>query len=480
MDDDGPDEEVDEDGFTSKEVEAFKKVLGKDPRTPLFEDLTLADEAVVDGGKTIVLGARPISHRDMDHATNGIAPGAKFGTFLELKIWIKEFSVKHFRPYTVVHSDMKKRYTVKCAEDRCPWIVRARPFKGGPSWHIVSCVQTHMCRGQKMDGKDVNPDHRQLTSEFIAYRLSNSISSLPTMKIQHIIDMVKQIFFHQVKYGKAWKAKQIAFKMLYGDWEEAYNRLPRLLGAMAATNPGMVHVVEPYGEKTMMHNGRIVRVFGRAFWAFEQCVRAFEHCRPVISVDGTFLTGQYKGTLLVAIASDANNRLVPLAFALVEAENNVNWEWFFHLLRTKVLPIEREICVISDRHQGILNAVEIEILGHPPLHHRWCMRHFCANFFRACGKKELAEDLKNICLAFSERRFANLYNKLLVNNKLDAGGHDFLNRNILLRTKWARAYDDDGRRYGQMTNNMAECFNSIFKGVRALPVTAIVEYTSPS
>src|SRR3954466_12445019 len=53
-DDDGPDEEVDEDGFTSKEVEVFKKVMGWYPRTPLFEDLTLADEAVVDGGKTIV------------------------------------------------------------------------------------------------------------------------------------------------------------------------------------------------------------------------------------------------------------------------------------------------------------------------------------------------------------------------------------------------------------------------------------------
>ena len=207
-DDDGPDEEVDEDGFTSKEVEAFKKVLGKDPRTPMFEDVTLADEAVVDGGKTIVLGARPISHRDMDHATNGIAPGTKFGTFLELKVWIKEFSVKHFRPYTVIHSDIKKRYTVKCVEDRCPWIVRARPFNGGPTCHIVSCVQTHMCCGKKVDGKDANPDHMQLTSEFIAYRLSNSISSLPTTPIKSIIDIVKTAFHYTVKYGKAWKAKQ--------------------------------------------------------------------------------------------------------------------------------------------------------------------------------------------------------------------------------------------------------------------------------
>jgi hypothetical protein len=206
---------------------------------------------------------------------------------------------------------------------------------------------------------------------------------------------------------------------------------------MAATNPGMVHLVEPYGQKTRIYNGRTVRVFGRAFSAFEQCVRAFEHCRPVISVDGTFLTRQFKGPLLVAIGNDANNRLVPLAFALVEAENNDNWEWLFHLLRTKVLLAQREICVISDRHPGILNAVDIDILGHAPLHHRWCMRHFCSNFFRACGSKELLDDLQDCCLAFSDRRFANLYNRLLTHRKLNAGGLDFLNRNIQQRTKWA-------------------------------------------
>jgi hypothetical protein len=206
-------------------------------------------------------------------------------------------------------------------------------------------------------------------------------------------------------------------------------------------------------------------------------VKAFEHCRPVISVDGTFLTGQYRGTLLVAIANDANKRLVPLAFAFVEAENNNNWQWFFHLLRTKVLPPQRDICVISDGHQGILAAVNIEILGHAPLHHRWCMRHFCSNFYRACGSKELTDDLQDCFLAFTDRRFANLNIKLTSNRKLNAKGQAFLNRHIQDRTKWARAYDENGQRYGQMISNMAECFNKVLKGVHALPVMTIVRYT---
>ena len=41
----------------------------------------------------------------------------------------------------------------------------------------------------------------------------------------------------------------------------------------------------------------------------------------VLSIDGTFLLSKYMGTLLVAISCDADNALVPLAFALVEREN---------------------------------------------------------------------------------------------------------------------------------------------------------------
>ncbi|KAE8797973.1 hypothetical protein D1007_26879 [Hordeum vulgare] len=76
-DDEGPDEEVDEEGFTAMDAEAFTKVLKRDHRTPLFEDLSLADEAVVDEGEGILFGVRPPSHRGT-HGKNIILPGSKF------------------------------------------------------------------------------------------------------------------------------------------------------------------------------------------------------------------------------------------------------------------------------------------------------------------------------------------------------------------------------------------------------------------
>ena len=42
----------------------------------------------------------------------------------------------------------------------------------------------------------------------------------------------------------------------------------------------------------------------------------------MISIDGTFLYGKYKGKLLIASTWDGNNRLFPLVFAIVEEETD--------------------------------------------------------------------------------------------------------------------------------------------------------------
>ena len=77
----------------------------------------------------------------------------------------------------------------------------------------------------------------------------------------------------------------------------------------------------------------------------------------IFSIDGTFLIGKYQGTLFITISYDANNKLLSLVFALVEKENNDSWGWFLRLVRIHVVRHGREVGIISDRHQGILNAV---------------------------------------------------------------------------------------------------------------------------
>jgi hypothetical protein len=44
-----------------------------------------------------------------------------------------------------------------------------------------------------------------------------------------------------------------------------------------------------------------------------------------LSIDDTFLTGKNEGIMLIAIEIDADHQRVPLAFAIVEKENNGSW-----------------------------------------------------------------------------------------------------------------------------------------------------------
>ncbi|KAK8681529.1 hypothetical protein V6N13_053931 [Hibiscus sabdariffa] len=49
-------------------------------------------------------------------------------------------------------------------------------------------------------------------------------------------------------------------------------------------------------------------------------------CRSVLSIDGCHLKGYYGGTFLAVVAIDANDNIYPLAYVVVEAENQSSWK----------------------------------------------------------------------------------------------------------------------------------------------------------
>jgi transposase-like protein len=163
---------------------------------------------------------------------------------------------------------------------------------------------------------------------------------------------------------------------------------------MKAKNPGM-HF--EYVPKPKVIEPERRQYFLRAFWTFGYCVEAFKHCCDVLSIDVTFLTGKYEGTMLIAIGIDVNHQLVPLAFAIVEKENSGSWGWFLHLVWRVVVGPRCEICVISDRHTGILNAVHEVIPNYSRVHHRWCTRHLAQNIIKHDGIKDNFKLFEEVC-----------------------------------------------------------------------------------
>ena len=60
--------------------------------------------------------------------------------------------------------------------------------------------------------------------------------------------------------------------------------------------------------------------FHHLFWSFKPCIDGFQYCKPMVKVDGTSLYNKYKGTLLVKVTQDDNNKILRIAFAVVDSE----------------------------------------------------------------------------------------------------------------------------------------------------------------
>ena len=66
--------------------------------------------------------------------------------------------------------------------------------------------------------------------------------------------------------------------------------------ALEQANPGCVVI-----WKTFDSNMPNTEIFKLMFWSFKPSIEGFEHCCPILSIDGTYLYGKYEGTLLIAM-----------------------------------------------------------------------------------------------------------------------------------------------------------------------------------
>jgi hypothetical protein len=105
----------------------------------------------------------------------------------------------------------------------------------------------------------------------------------------------------------------------------------------------------------------------------------------------------------------------------------------------------REVGVISNRHQGILNAVREEIERYAPLHHRWCTRHLAENLLRKDGVKDNFDLFQEAARQLEDRYFWRKLEE--VKTASNGEGRQWLTGLMRDVKKWTRAHDAGGWRY---------------------------------
>ena len=444
-----------------------------------------------------------------EYHNNEVIKGALYKDKDAVRDAVKYWSLSMKRSFVVARSS-RKVYDVKCVVTGCPFRVHAYEEKWSKFWKC-SIVIDHTCEFQELE-----KCNSALTSQFIANYMYARIVENIRFEPKSIINTIEEDFKYTISYSKAWKAKQKVIEQRFGTYEASYDNLPRLLHTVSQRNVGTYFDIMDVENPTVP--GKLI--LHRAFFALGQCINAFRHCRPILCIDGTFLTGKYKGQILTAIGVDGNNQVLPVAFAFVESENTDSWYWFLQRLKMAVVQDRPNVCVIHDRHPGLLKAILDMKYGcaergvaasWTDIQSRWCMRHLGANFYSHFKNKQLMNLFKRLCSQNQQRKFNVLWQRL---DELTTKHSDELlptvssnqddwpvplcsiptdgPRNVTRRAgssircfshwiehepkeKWALLYDTEGARYGIMTTNLAEVYNWVIRGLRGLPLVAIVE-----
>ncbi|XP_021979257.1 uncharacterized protein LOC110875368 [Helianthus annuus] len=213
-----------------------------------------------------------------------------------------------------------------------------------------------------------------------------------------------------------------------------------------------------------------LKTFFRIFVCFDALKKGFlAGYRKLLCLDGCFLKTFLGGMLLAAIRRDANDQMYPLAWAVVEGENNDSWEWFMEELR-KCLDVHeggKGWTFVSDQHKGILNAIAL-VWGNAE--HRNYARHIYGNWHKKFKSDELKEVYWQACRSYNEAYFLEAIKEM---NNLDREAVDaFIKQNP---KGFVRCYLQNDTKCCVIVNNMAETFNGTIVQSRAKHIIHMLE-----
>ncbi|CAN6303386.1 unnamed protein product [Urochloa humidicola] len=210
------------------------------------------------------------------------------------------------------------RCIAKCDWATCEWRCMASVNSRSSSWQIASLNGVHTCPPRR--------DNKLVTAPRIAKKYEKMIIANPTWSIEAMKTTVQEEMFADVHDSKLKRAKSMVMQKALDATKGQYKMLYNYQLELLRSNPGSIVVVRKDPNLKDL-------VFQRMYICLDALRKGFlAGCRKVVGLDGCFFKGATNGELLCAIGRDANNQMYPIAWAVVEKENNDSWDWFCDLL----------------------------------------------------------------------------------------------------------------------------------------------------
>ena len=117
--------------------------------------------------------------------------------------------------------------------------------------------------------------------------------------------------------------------------------------------------------------------FAAVFIAPTACRNAIRNIRGYFGFDATHTRSNYLQMLYICCSIDANDQIIPLAWALILTENGLWWNWFCKECKHAFDEFDNEYCVmISDRDKGLKEAIKKRFPNAAVAH---CCQHIADN-----------------------------------------------------------------------------------------------------
>ncbi|RYQ95182.1 hypothetical protein Ahy_B08g090243 isoform A [Arachis hypogaea] len=253
--------------------------------------------------------------------------------------------------------------------------LRRVKIKNEQTWQLTSCHNKHSYSRELKIGI--------MHANWLSKVFLKTIAENPKIKLSTLMKKAYSKWNVELTKSKAARVKQFALDELQGTYIEQYWRLYDYCHELLRSNPGStvkLQVERPpeFASERPKPGVDLRPKFQRLYVCLDACKKSFMVCRPIICLDECFIKTPYEGQLLTAIGWDPNDQILPIAYAVVEAETKDTWTWFLTNLCDDFGSDKIRRCTfISNQQKGLVPTFD-ELI--PRVDHRFCVRHLYSNF----------------------------------------------------------------------------------------------------
>ncbi|XP_057760884.1 uncharacterized protein LOC130981304 [Arachis stenosperma] len=441
----------DEEGFNSDEVDVEYEVGGGSEKEDSEDD---------DNHEA----SRYPIHRDVkDMTTYKWEVGTVYASREEFKDIVTAYAVQTRRRLRYAKLDLVRVRAV--CQEGCPFWLYAAKMSEEETWQLRSMNLKHTC-GQS---------HRVgiLHTGWLSRVFRKKVEGNPKVKIKDLINKAQRKWNLTVITSMAARSRQAALEEIQGAYRKQYKRIADYCSELLRANPGSSVTLKvqrsPDFEVEDQHQGlNNYCIFQRVYVCLAACKKSFLQCRRFVGLDGCFLKTPQGGQLLTAVGWDPNDQMLPIAYAVVEAETKDTWKWFLRLLIDDFgVEIIGKTTFMSDQQKGLLSAFD-EVI--PGVDHRFCVRHLYSNFRKKFPRLQLKQLMWRCAKATHWKEWEK---EMLIIRQINVDAHRHLN--AIPPRFWSRSRFNFHSKCDTLVNNMCESFNGVIVESREKPIVTMLE-----